>query len=64
MLYPVPPKISLPKITAKVTASATIQSGILTGRINGIKIPVTKNPSLTSCPRIWADINSIPKPTP
>ena len=45
--------------TAKATDTATIHKGISTGIIIGISRPVTKYPSLTSCPRYIAKINSI-----
>ena len=63
IFIPVPPNTSLPIITAKAVATATIQSGISGGRMSGIIIPVTKKPSFTSCPRTWAKANSMPKPT-
>ena len=59
---PVPPKASLPIITAKAVAMATCQSGIVTGNTNGISSPVARKPSLTSCPRICAKVNSMTRP--
>ena len=60
---PVPPNISLQKITEKATANANIHKGVVTGIINGIIIPVTKKPSCISSPFHCAQANSIPKPT-
>ena len=48
IFIPVPPNTSLPMITPKATATASIQSGISTGTIRGTNIPVTKYPSSTS----------------
>ncbi|OQC43177.1 MAG: hypothetical protein BWX61_01308 [Bacteroidetes bacterium ADurb.Bin035] len=44
---PVPPNTSLPKITAKIVAIASIHNGIVGGTIKAISIPVTKKPSFT-----------------
>ena len=42
IFIPVPPKISLAKITAKAQAMAKTQSGQPTGTIRGTIIPVTR----------------------
>ena len=42
MFIPVPPKISLQKITEKAQASASIHSGQPIGTISGIRIPLTR----------------------
>ena len=42
MFIPVPPNISLQKITEKAQARANIQSGQPMGRIIGMSIPLTK----------------------
>lgn len=42
IFMPVPPNISLQKITEKATAKANIHNGQFTGTISGIKIPVTR----------------------
>ena len=64
MFIPVPPNISLPITTPKITATANIHKGISIGTINGTSIPVTKYPSSTSCPFITANKNSTVNPTP
>ena len=45
---PVPPNTSLPMMTAKAVATATIHSGTSTGITSGISMPLTRKPSLTS----------------
>ena len=42
MFIPVPPKISLQKITAKAHARASIHNGVEIGMINGMMIPLTR----------------------
>ncbi len=42
MFMPVPPKTSLPRITAKAMAMASIHKGVSTGTIRGMSNPVTK----------------------
>ncbi len=42
MFIPVPPKTSLPKITAKATATASIHRGMSTGTMSGMKKPDTR----------------------
>jgi hypothetical protein len=62
-LYPVPPKISLPIKHPKLVATASIHKGTVGGIVSGIKKPVTKNPSLISCPLISANKASNNPPT-
>ncbi len=64
IFIPVPPNASFPIKTANAVATPSIQRGISTGTIRGISMPVTKNPSLISCPRMYTKINSTPSPTP
>ena len=45
MFIPVPPKISLARITLKATAMASIHRGVVTGTIMGMMIPDTRKPS-------------------
>ena len=63
MLYPVPPNISLPITTPKIVEIATIHKGNDGGITNGMRKPVTKKPSLTSCFLIIANITSVKPPT-
>ena len=42
MFMPVPPKISLQKITAKAQANARIHSGVVTGIMSGMMMPDTR----------------------
>ena len=60
---PVPPKSSLPTTTPNDTPSATCHSGMVAGRVSGSSIPVTRNPSLISCPRTPANTASQSPPT-
>ncbi|MBT9146158.1 MAG: hypothetical protein DDT42_02040 [candidate division WS2 bacterium] len=59
---PVPPNTSLQIITENIVANEIIHKGTSTGEIRGISIPVTRNPSLTSCLRICAKANSTARP--
>jgi hypothetical protein len=61
---PVPPKISLPIMTANAVAKPTIHKGTSAGMVRGMSIPETKNPSCKECPRIIPKRNSTPNPTP
>ena len=45
------------------TPSATCQSGMVGGRISGNSIPLTRNPSFTSCLRTEANSISQNPPT-
>ena len=63
ILYPVPPKISLPITTPNVVARATIHNGIVGGMTKGISIPVTRKPSFISCFRTTAKTISQKPPT-
>ena len=49
-------------MTAKMVATATIQSGTSDGMIIGMRKPVTKKPSATSSLRICAKRTSTPSP--
>ncbi len=62
MFIPVPPKISLPKITPNAVPTATCHRGMVGGRMRGMSAPVTKKPSLTSWPRTLAKTTSTPIP--
>ena len=55
---PVPPKISLAKTTPNTVPTATCHRGMAGGRIKGMRAPVTKNPSFTSCPLTLANNTS------
>jgi len=49
--------------TPNAVPSATCQRGMVGGRVKGIRKPVTKKPSLISCPRITAKATSMAPPT-
>jgi hypothetical protein len=49
-------------ITPNTAPEATCHSGMVGGRIRGNRKPVTKNPSLISCPRTQAKTTSTTPP--
>ena len=60
---PVPPNISLQKITEKAQASARHHNGQLTGMTRGMSMPVARYPSCISSFFHCAHANSIDRPT-